>query len=70
MAVKAIATLLTDGTINGTPVVVIGSAQSMDLMTRAVELGVAGFVPESNLSAKLPKTLRRIVKRLSKQLSS
>ncbi|MCA9521987.1 MAG: serine/threonine protein kinase [Myxococcales bacterium] len=61
--------VLRGGAFNGNPVLLIGSAHDVAMTNRAVELGVAGFVPESAMVASLPKLLRRTMKRLAKLTS-
>jgi serine/threonine-protein kinase len=54
---------LQGGRLQGTPVVVIGPGDTFELMSSALELGLAAYVPASQLVAKLPRALRRLARR-------
>lgn len=56
---------LTSAALGTRPVLVVGGDESFDAMTRALEIGAADYVPESNLT-KLPKKLGRAVRRTKK----
>lgn len=54
---------LQSGGLGGCEIAVIGPEDSFDLMTRALEIGVFDYVPESSARQKLPKSLRRIARK-------
>ena len=60
---------LVNGSLVGCPVVLVGPSDSMDLMTRALGLGIAQYVPHSVAPEKLPKVVRRLLRRRLRQLS-
>ena len=53
---------LEQGTLASVPVVVVGPPD-MDVMSRALSLGLADYVPVTDIVRKLPKTLRRLRRR-------
>jgi len=61
-ALDAVAAWLAAEAVRDRPVVIVGPDESFDAMTRALSIGAADYVPESDL-AKLPKKLARAVKR-------
>ncbi len=64
-ALAGLAGHLEDGLLAGVPVVALGPADSFETMARALELGLNDYVPEPELAEKLPRTLRRLMKRRS-----
>ena len=61
---------LEQGRMAGAPVVVVGPAAAMDLMARALELGVADYLPREEMADRLPRTLRRLTRRARRRRSS
>jgi len=53
---------LEQGRMGGAPVVVVGPAVAMDLMARALELGVADYLPLEEMADRLPRSLRRLTR--------
>ena len=62
-ALVELADQLEDGALAGVPVVALGPADSIESMTRALELGLADYVPAAELADKLPRVLRRLMRR-------
>lgn len=54
---------LEQGYLEGVPVVVVGPARSVDSMTRALELGIADYLPRDGILERLPRSLRRLTRR-------
>ena len=53
---------LDQGCLDGVPVVVVGPARSVSAMTRALELGIADYLPREGMVARLPRSLRRLTR--------
>ena len=54
---------LDGGRLAGLPVVVVGPADSFEVMSRCLELGLADYVPATEIMRKLPRALRRLMRR-------
>ena len=54
---------LDGGALSGVPLVVVGPADSFAVMSRALELGLADYVPATEVVRKLPRVLRRLWRR-------
>ena len=52
-----------EGVLAGVPVVAVGPADTIDVMSRALELGLASYVPSADVVRKLPRLLRRLIRR-------
>ncbi|MDY0059877.1 MAG: serine/threonine-protein kinase [Myxococcota bacterium] len=57
---EELARLLAARRLPAIPLIVVGPDDGFPLMARALELGLAGYVPRSVLAAKLPRLLRRL----------
>lgn len=58
-----IAAFFETGVLSTSTVILVGPVDSFGPMSRALELGVADYVPISAITTKLPRTLRRVLKR-------
>lgn len=52
-----------DGLLQGIAVVVVGPDDAFELMSMALERGVFDYVPESQISTKLAKSIRRMIRK-------
>ncbi len=54
----------------GCAVVVVGDDDTMDIMTRALELGCSDYIPSSQLKSKLIRRVQKAARRLTRRASS
>ncbi len=54
----------------GCAVVVVGADDTMNIMTRALELGCSDYIPSSQLKSKLVQRVQKAARRLTRRVSS
>lgn len=57
--------MIDEGILSKSRVVLVGPVDSFAVMSRALELGVADYVPRTSMSSKLPKVMNRVFKKVS-----